>query len=131
MRAGILGAPRPEPSRAVPILAGGLVVAVALPVFLAAGWRLAGWGIAAALWAGVQLLGLLMTRFRPGRANLAASGVLAFGMLFRVVAVMVVLVAVASSNARVALAAAAVYALAYTAELGLSVAGYYGQEPTL
>ena len=73
----------------------------------------------------------LAERFRPGADNLAASGVLAFGMMFRVLAVMVVLVAVASSNAHVALAAAAVYALAYTAELGLSVAGYFGQEPTL
>jgi len=131
MKVGILGAPRPEPSRLLPALAGGLVVAVALPVFLAAGWRLTGWAIAAVLWIGAQALGLLLARFRPGPDNLAASGVLAFGMMFRVLAVMVVLVAVASSNARVALAAAAVYALAYTAELGLSVAGYFGQEPTL
>ncbi len=131
MKVGILGAPRPEPSRLLPALAGGLVVAVALPVFLAAGWRLTGWAIAAVLWAGAQALGLLLAHFRPGADNLAASGVLAFGMMFRVLAVMVVLVAVASSNAHVALAAAAVYALAYTAELGLSVAGYFGQEPTL
>ncbi len=131
MKVGILGSPRPEPSRLLPAFAGGLVVAVALPVFLAAGWRLTGWVIAAVLWAGAQALGLLLARLRPGADNLAASGVLAFGMMFRVLAVMVVLVAVASSNAHVALAAAAVYALAYTAELGLSVAGYFGQEPTL
>ena len=43
---------------------------------------------------------------------------------------LVVLLAVASSNARVGLAAALVYGLAYTAELGLSLATYYGQEPT-
>jgi hypothetical protein len=131
MKAGILGAPRPEPNRIFPVLAGALVVVLALLVFLTAGWRLTGWTIAAVLWVGVQALALLLARFRPGQANLAASGVLAFGMMFRVVAVMVVLVAVASSNARVALAAAVVYALAYTAELGLSLAGYYGQEPTL
>ena len=131
MKAGILGAPRPEPTRIVPVAAGGLVVAAALPIFLAAGWRLSGWVVAAALWAGAQALGFLLARFRPGAANLAAASVLAFGMIFRVLAVMVVLVAVAASNAHVALAAALVYALAYTAELGLSLADYYGQEPTL
>ena len=130
MKVGILGAPRPLPGRSLPVLAGGLVVALALPIFLAAGWRLSGWAIAAALWAGVQALGLLLARVQKPTPSLA-SGLLAFGMFFRVLAVMVVLVAVAASNARTALAAAAVYALAYTAELGLSLAGYYGQEPTL
>ena len=37
-----------------------------------------------------------------------------------------VLVAAAASDAHVALAAALTYALAYTAELGLSLASYYG-----
>ena len=129
MRVGILGAPRPAPARLLPVVAGALVVALALPVFLAAGWRLSGWIIAAVLWAGVQALGLLLARYHRPEATLAAS-VLAFGMIFRVLAVLIVLVAVASSHPRTALAAMVVYALAYTAELGLSVAGYYGQEPT-
>ena len=60
---------------------------------------------------------------------LAASGVVAFGMMFRVIAVMVVVIAVAVSDARLALAAALVYALAYTLELGVSVVSYFGGEP--
>ena len=127
----ILTTPRPVPNRIVPVAAGAGLLALALPIYLLLGWRVQGWALAALLWVGGQGLALLLARLRLGLDNLAASGVLAFGMMFRVLAVMVVLVAVASSNARVALAAAAVYALAYTAELGLSVAGYFGQEPTL
>jgi hypothetical protein len=50
-------------------------------------------------------------------------------MMGRVLAVLVVLVAVAASDGKLALAAALVYALAYTAELAASVATYYVQEP--
>lgn len=106
------------------------MIALALPVFLLAGWRLAGWGIAAVLWIGAQALGLLLARIRPSADNLAASGVLAFGMMGRALAVLVVLVAVAVSDGGLALAAALVYALAYTAELAASLATYYTQEPT-
>ena len=129
MRVGVLGAPRPVPSRLVPAVAGSAVVALALPVFLVAGWRLAGWGLGAVLWVGAQLLALLLARLRPGADNLAASGVLALGMMFRGIAVMVVLIAVAASDARLALAAAGVYVLAYTLELGLSLLAYFVQEP--
>jgi hypothetical protein len=114
----------------VPIVGGGLVVALALPVFLVAGWRLSGWAIAAIIWAGVQGFGLLLARFRPSPDNLAGSGVLAFGMMIRMLAVLVVLLVVASSDGDVGLAAALVYGLAYTAELGLSLVGYFSQEPT-
>jgi hypothetical protein len=117
------------PSRLVPAVAGSAVVALALPVFLVAGWRLAGWGLGAVLWVGAQLLALLLARLRPGADNLAASGVLALGMMFRGIAVMVVLIAVAASDARLALAAAGVYVLAYTLELGLSLLAYFVQEP--
>jgi hypothetical protein len=51
-------------------------------------------------------------------------------MMIRMLAVLVVLLVVASSDGDVGLAAALTYGLAYTAELGLSLAGYYGQEPT-
>ena len=129
MKATALGAPRPVPGRLLPVVAGGAVIALALPIFLLADWRLAGWGIAAVLWVGVQALGLLLTRIKPSPDNLAASGVLAFGMMGRVLAVLVVLVAVAASDGKLALAAALVYALAYTAELAASVATYYVQEP--
>lgn len=126
----MLGAPRPVPSRMIPVAAGGLVIVLALPLFVLAGWRLAGWAIAAVLWVGVQALGLLLTRIRPSTDNLAASGVLAFGMMGRALAVLFVLVAVAASDGRLALAAALLYALAYTAELVVSVATYYVQEPS-
>jgi hypothetical protein len=131
MRAGVLGAPRPMPGRALPAVAGSVVVALALPVFVLAGWPLAGWGIAAVLWVATQAIGFLLARVRPSADNLAASSVLAFGMMARVLAVLVVLVAVAASDGRLALGAALVYALAYTTELAVSVATYFVQEPTL
>jgi len=130
MRVGILGAPRPIPRRLAPVLGGGLVIALALPVFLAAGWRSAGWAIAAVLWVGSQAFALLLARVKPSADNLAASGLLAFGMMARLLAVLVVLLAVASSDSRLGLAAALVYGLAYTAELCLSLFAYYSQEPT-
>jgi hypothetical protein len=128
VRVGVLGAPRPVPSRAIPFLGGALVIALALPIFLLAGWKLTGWGLGALIWVGVQLFGLLLARLRPSPDNLAASGVLAFGMMFRVLLVLVVLVAAASSHPRLALAAGLVYGISYTVELGLSLVGYYGQE---
>lgn len=122
----VLSAPRPLPSRLAGALAGAFVVALALPVFLIAGWRSAGWGLGAVLWAASQGLGLALARLRVGMGNLAASGVLAFGMMFRAIAVMVVAIAVAVTDPRLALAGAVVYALAYTLELGVSLAAYFG-----
>ena len=49
------------PSRLVPILGGATVVVLALPVFALAGWPLAGWALGAVLWAGSQVLGLVLT----------------------------------------------------------------------
>jgi hypothetical protein len=129
-RIGILGAPRKTPGRMGPIIASGLVILVALPLFLIAGWPLGGWAIAAVLWIGTQAFSLLLARLKPSPDNLAASGVLAFGMMFKLLAVMVVLIAIASSDARLGLAAVILYGLAYTVEFGLSLATYYGQEPT-
>lgn len=126
MPAGILGRPRPVPGRLVPALSGGFVIALALPIFLVAGWRVSGWALGAVLWAASQGLGLLLARLRLGVGNLAASGVVAFGMMFRALAVMVVLIVVAISDARLALAAALLYALAYTLELGVAVISYFG-----
>ena len=130
MRATGLGAPRAVPGRLIPIAAGAATIALALPVFALAGWPLAGWGVAAVVWVGYEAVGLLLARIRPSADNLAASSVLAFGMMARVLAVLVVLVAVAASDRDLGLAAALVYAAAYTAELGVSVATYYVQEPT-
>ena len=46
-------APHPVPHSNRPIIAGGIVVAAALPLFLIAGWPFAGWAIAAVLWVAV------------------------------------------------------------------------------
>ena len=129
MKTTVLGAPRPVPGRLLPVAAGAGVIALALPVFFVADWPFAGWVTAATVWIGVQGLGLLLARVRPTADNLAASSVLAFGMMGRLLAVLVVLVAVAASNRTVGLAAALLYGLAYTAELGVSIASYYVQEP--
>ena len=117
--------PRPVPGRLVPALGSSLVVALALPIFVVAGWRLDGWALAAVLWLGSQALGFLLARLPLSHANLAA-GVVGIGKMFRAVAVMVVLLAVAASDGQLALAAALVYALAYTLELGLSLVSYFG-----
>lgn len=118
--------PRAIPGRAAPIAAGAAVIALALPVFAVAGWPLRGWALAAILWVGAQALGLLLSRLELGADNLAASGVRGVGMMFRPVAVMVVVIAVAASNAEVGVSAGLLYALAYSLELGLSVLAYFG-----
>lgn len=129
MSARVFSTPRPVPSRLLPAAAGALVIAVAFPIFLAAGWPLAGWALGAVLWLAGQALSLLLTRLRPGEGNLAASGVVGISMMFRAVAVGVVLIAVAASDPGVAIAAALVYAFAYTLELALSLLSYFGSEP--
>jgi hypothetical protein len=118
--------PRPLPQKALPFMASALVIAFALPVFLLAGWRVQAWALGAVLWAGSQALGWVLTRLQASTGNLAAAGVVAFGMLFRAIAVMVVLFAVAVSDPWLGLAAALVYAIGYTVELGLSLATYFG-----
>ena len=109
--------------------AGALVIALALPLFLVAGWPFAGWAAAALLWVGAQALGLLLARMKPSADNIAASGALAFGMMFRLLGVLAVLLALVASDRDAGLAAALVYGAAYTAELALSLLGYYAQDP--
>jgi hypothetical protein len=127
--ARVFSTPRPMPSRLLPALGGTLVIALALPIFLAAGWPLAGWGLAALLWLASQALTLVLTRLRSDESNLAASGVVGISMMFRAVAVGIVVIAVAASDAAIGVAAAVLYALAYTLELGLSLVTYFGSEP--
>jgi multisubunit Na+/H+ antiporter MnhF subunit len=127
---GAFSTPRPVPGRLAPLLAGATVIAVALPVFLLAGWPLSGWALGAVLWVGAQALGLLLARLRLGAGNLAASGVVGIGMTFRAVAVMIVIIAAAASDTSLAVAAALVYGLAYSLELALSLASYFGGSPT-
>jgi uncharacterized membrane protein len=126
LRSALFSTPRPVPNRFLPMVGSALVIAVALPVFLLSGWRVAGWAIAAVLWLAVHALEFLLTRMRVRASNLAASGVQAFGMFFKALGLLVVLVATAASDPKLALAAALTYALAYTFELGLSLLAYFG-----
>ena len=120
--------PRPVPGRLVPALAGTVVVALALPVFAAAGWPLRGWLLAATLWVAGQLFAMLLTRLPLGMGNLAAAGMRGIGTSFRAIAVGIPLVAVTVADERVGLAAALVYALAFTVELAVSLVAYFGVE---
>jgi len=124
-----LTAPRPLPDRTWPQLTAGALVLLALPVFLAAGWPLKGWLLAAVLWAASWLFGHLLARFPLGSDRAASTAAVGFGMSFRTVVVGVVLVVVAASNQRVGIAAAIVYALAFTVELALSLISYFAGEP--
>jgi hypothetical protein len=126
MGAGIFTTPRPVPGRLFPVVGGGLVLLVALPVFLLADWRLAGWALGGVLWVAMQGVNFLLARLKERAGNLAAAGVQGFGLFFKTLGLLVVLIAVAVSDARLAVAAALVYALAYTFELGLSLITYFG-----
>ena len=126
--AGVFSTPRPLPDQRLPVIVGAAVIVLAFPIFVAAGWDLRGWAVGATLWAGSRALAALLTHLRGGMGNLAGSGVVGFGMTFRALAVMVVVLAVAASDARLALASLLLYALAYTAELGLSLALYFSGE---
>jgi hypothetical protein len=121
-------APRPLPERSVAVVAGGALVALALPVFLVAGWRIEGWALGAGLWIVSQLAGIVLNRAGIGEPTLRGSGVVAFGMMARGVLLMVGLLAIALFDPRLALAGALVYAAAYTLELALSLTLYFGGE---
>jgi hypothetical protein len=125
MAAGLFSTPRPMPGRLLPAAAGTAVIVLALPIFLLAGFPLAGWGLAAVLWIGSQALTELLTRLRSQTGNLAPAPVLALGMTFRAVAMMLVLVAATVSDTRLGLSAALLFALAYTLEFGLGLAAYF------
>jgi hypothetical protein len=117
--------PRTAPPTLLPAIAGGFVIILALPVFLIADWRVTGWALGAVLWAGSEVFGALLSRLQTRTGNLAAAGVVAFGMLFRAIAVMVVVFAVAVSDKWLGLAAALTYAAGYSAALGLQLVAYY------
>jgi hypothetical protein len=126
MPSALFSTPRPEPNHVLPALGSGIVLLLALPVFLLTAWPLAGWGLAAVLWVALHLLDLVLHRTRGDTGNLAASGVQAFGLLFKSLGLLVVLIAALAASPHLAIAAALTYALAYTFELGLSLVGYFG-----
>jgi hypothetical protein len=121
----VLLRPRAMPGRFVPFAAGAALFIVALPVFLVAGWSMKAWVLAAVLWLASEALGLALGRLRVGVDATGSSGVVAFGMMFRAIAVMIVLLAVAVSHPHLALTAALLYAAAYTLELGVSLLTFF------
>jgi hypothetical protein len=125
---GILSTPRPVPRGHVPALVGTLVVVLALPIFLVAHWRTGAWVLAAVLWVAGQAVALVLQRLPLGMGSLASSGAVALGRMFRAVAVVAVLLAVAVSDSSLGLPAAIVYAVAYTIEFGSSMVMYFGGE---
>jgi hypothetical protein len=125
---GLFSTPRPLPDQRLPLLAGVAVLLLALPVFLAAGWPLRAWAIGSTLWLASRALAALLTHLRSGMGTLAGGGVVGFGMTFRALAVMIVVVALAATDARLALAVVGLYALAYTMELGTSLTLYFSGE---
>ena len=129
MNAGIFTTPRPVPSRMAPAIAGAAVVALALPVFAVAGWPVAGWALAAVLWLAAQAFAVLLARLPSGADNLAAAGMRGIGTTSRALLVGVPLVVATVSDERVGIAAAGVYALAYTVELGVGLVTYFAHEP--
>ena len=120
--------PRPVPGRLVPALAGSAVIVLSLPVFVVAGWPLDGWLLAATLWVAAELFAWLLTRLPLGTGNLAAAGMRGIGTSSRALLIGIPLVAVTVADEAVGLAAAIVYALAFSIELAVSLVEYFGQE---
>lgn len=128
MRAGLLSTPRPVPGRRASTLAGAGVVVLALPVFAVAGFPFGGWALAAVLWAAGEALSVWLGRLPLGADHLRSSGLVALAHSFRGIGVMIVLLAVTVADKSVGIAAVAVYGLAYTLSLGVSLVEYFGGE---
>ena len=126
MLGDLFSTPRAEPSHALPAAGGTLVLALMLPVVALLGWSIEGWGLAAVLWLGLHVLDLFVLRARSKPAAVASSGIQAFALLFKLIALLAVLFAALAADRNVALTAALTYGLAYTFELGLSLATYFG-----
>jgi hypothetical protein len=122
----LFSTPRSEPDHLLPAAGGTIVLALLLPVIALLGWSIAGWGLAALLWLGLHALDLLVVRARSKPAGTASSGIQAFALFFKLIALLVVLFAALAADRDVALAAGLTYGLAYTFELGLSLASYFG-----
>jgi hypothetical protein len=120
--------PRPVPSRRVPVTGTVILFAVALPLYAFTSLGLDAWALAAGVWLGAEVIALVLTRAPLGLSNLASSGAVGVGLIFRQLAAVVVLFVVAAQDKHLALAAAGLYAVAYTLELALSMVVYFGQE---
>jgi hypothetical protein len=128
MSAGIFSTPRPIPSRFGPTIAGGALIALALPVFVVADWPLSGWALAAVLWAGALAFSLVLARLPGDPGNLAAASMRGIGTTSRALLVGIPLVAVTVSDESVGISAAILYALAFSVELVVGLAAYFGGE---
>ena len=122
----LFSTPRSEPDHLLPAAGGTIVLALLLPVIALLGWSIAGWGLAALLWLGLHALDLLVVRARSKPGGATNSGIQAFALFFKLIALLVVLFAALAADRDVALAAGLTYGLAYTFELGLSLASYFG-----
>jgi hypothetical protein len=122
----LFSTPRPEPGHLLPALGGAFLILLALPVFLIFHLSIAGWGLAAVLWCAVHGIDVVLAQTRTRTGNLAASGVQAFGLFFKAIGLLVVLLVAAVASPHLAVAAALTYAIAYTFELGLSIVTYMG-----
>ena len=129
MSAGIFTTPRPIPGRLAPTIAAGTILLLALPVFAVAGWPLGGWALAAVLWVAAEVFALVLARLPGSPDNLAAAGMRGIGTTSRALLVGIPLVVATVTNQSVGLAAALLYAVVFTVELGVGLAAYFGQEP--
>ncbi len=104
------------------------MIVLALPVFAVAGWPLSGWALAAVLWAAAQAFALVLARLPAAADNLAAAGMRGIGTTSRALLVGIPLVAVTVADENVGISAAILYALAFTVELLVGLAAYFGGE---
>lgn len=110
------------------MIAGGAVIVLALPVFAVARWPLAGWALAAVLWVAAEAFALVLARLPGGADNLAGAGMRGIGTTSRALLVGIPLVIVTVSDESVGIAAAALYAVAFTVELAVGLTTYFGGE---
>jgi len=124
----VLSTPRPVPVGRRPAVIGSLVVVLALPAFVVAGWNIDGWAIAAGLWAAYLAVGVFLGHVPVDEGNLAAAGMVAVGRMTRTVVLASVLIVVAVKDSGLGLPAAVVFGLAFTVEFLLSLFAYFGGE---
>lgn len=104
------------------------MIALALPVFAIAGWPLSGWALAAVLWVAAEVFALVLARLPSSPDNLAAAGMRGIGTTSRALLVGIPLVIVTVTDETVGIAAASLYAIAFTVELLVGVVTYFGGE---
>jgi hypothetical protein len=121
----IFSTPRPVPGRRLPLLVSGALVALALPVFVAGGFPIAGWILAAVLWAAGEALVAFLGRLPLGADHVGSSAVVGLAQSFRGVGVMIALLAVTVANRGVGISAVVLYVLAYTLSLAVSLVEYF------